>query len=963
MYNKKHTIKEGGFAAIAAILSVLALILILSSAFLHTTLINARSLFGQIDSVQGLYASESGVEDAIHRIRSNLNIVSPTTITVGGATAQTTITTVGNTRTIVSDGSRNSATRKSEATLTLSASEVDFFYGVQVGEGGVEMGANSQITGSIYSNGHVVGATNARVTGDLWVAGGANPVLGTSWETQNTDLTFGTTVGSTLSTVDSTGDTGEYTSLALGSDGFGRISYMDNTNDDLRYARCTNADCSSSVLTAVETSGSIYEVTSLALDSNDYAHITYYHDGNDDQKYARCANADCTGPTLTVVESAGNVGDTSAVKLGSDGFARIAYFQDTDGDVKFARCTNADCTTRVVNMVDATGYSGEWLSLALGSNGNARISYYDATAGELKFARCLDADCATKNITVVDTAGDVGKYNSLALDNSNFGRISYFDETSDDLKFARCANEDCTSVTVTTVDSAGTQGHYTSLALGADGFARISYYNSSNGDLKFMRCTDADCTTPVITTVDNGSTVGKYSSLVLGADGFGRISYHDDSNGDLKFVRCIDADCTGPTQRADVAQSFQLAAQNTLRRASLYIKKVGTPSDISIRIMPDEGGRPDNSSGNTIATGTLSASAVTGSYGWVDVSFTTNPVLDANTTYWLMADTTLDANNYWIWGEDNTDAYAQGTGKHTTDWTAGGTWPIIGGDLNFRIWVGGSDTSITDVIVDGDVHANSIVTSSVCGDAYYQSIDASSLTFLNAPTGTCPSPTTNGTAYPGSADPPLSSMPISQANITLWRGDATAGGVIVGDYTVSTDVSLGPKEITGDLLMTANNKVLTITGTVWVRGNVDISNGSSVRCDAAYGANSCIVLADGSVHTSNNGAFSGSGSVGSYIMLLTTLECDGSAATSPGGQPCGHHNGAADVHNQAAGVIFYATDGLINLHNGADVAEATAYKLRLDNTATVTYEQGIANASFSSGPSAGWEIGNWKEIP
>ena len=262
------------------------------------------------------------------------------------------------------------------------------------------------------------------------------------------------------------------------------------------------------------------------------------------------------------------------------------------------------------------------------------------------------------------------------------------------------------------------------------------------------------------------------------------------------------------------------------------------------------------------------------------------------------------------------------------------------------------------MIVTGIAKANTITNSKICGDAYYQTIDTDSLNFLNTPTNpTCADPLTNGTAYPGSPDAPQANMPISQANINQWKEEAQVGEPITGDYDISTDVSLGPKEITGNLNMTSNNKTLTITGTIYVHGNIDISNGSTIKCDASYGADSCIILADGWIHLSNNGIFSGSGTTGSFLMMLTTLACTGVPVAG-----CGHHDGAIDVHNNALGVIFYASNGMINLHNGVNITEAVAYKLRIDNTAVITYNQGLADSSFSSGPSAGWQISDWKEI-
>lgn len=119
-----------------------------------------------------------------------------------------------------------------------------------------------------------------------------------------------------------------------------------------------------------------------------------------------------------------------------------------------------------------------------------------------------------------------------------------------------------------------------------------------------------------------------------------------------------------------------------------------------------------------------------------------------------------------------------------------------------------------------------------------------------------------------------------------------------------------------------------------------------------------MVISDKYIGISNNGTFRGSGQSGSYLMLLTTSNCDGSFSSPD----CNSNNSAIDLHNQAVGVIFYAPNGMIFLHNGVNITEATGYKLKLDNTASITYDQGLANAQFSSGPGASWQINNWKEV-
>ena len=279
--------------------------------------------------------------------------------------------------------------------------------------------------------------------------------------------------------------------------------------------------------------------------------------------------------------------------------------------------------------------------------------------------------------------------------------------------------------------------------------------------------------------------------------------------------------------------------------------------------------------------------------------------------------------------------------------------------------------SVDEMEVWGTVRANTITDTEICGNAYYQSIDADSLDFLNDPSSpTCSAPLTPGTANPGSSNSPVVALPITDAQIQGWKNDAEAGGIINGncgdsgasgcDIPNNGTLSLGPKKINGNLVLTSR-QTLVVTGTLYFTGNIDIdsSSGAIVRCSAGFGASSCIIIADGWVHIQNNATFQGSGTAGSYIMLLSTIAgCNGGGQTAP----CTHHNAGMDLHNNATGAIFYVPDSMINLHNGVNVSEITAYKLRLDNNAVITYESGLANAQFSSGPSGGWDIISWEEI-
>jgi hypothetical protein len=199
------------------------------------------------------------------------------------------------------------------------------------------------------------------------------------------------------------------------------------------------------------------------------------------------------------------------------------------------------------------------------------------------------------------------------------------------------------------------------------------------------------------------------------------------------------------------------------------------------------------------------------------------------------------------------------------------------------------------------------------------------------------------------ADPAPAAMPITQAMTDKWKADAALGETITGDLTISQPTSLGPKKITGNLAINAD---LTITGTIYVMGNITTQNGAKVSLSSSYGAQGGIIIADGRVTLSNNVQFSGSGTAGTYILLITTSAC-------PAG--CSGLN-AMEILNNVGAVLVSAQNGTVHLNNNVTLNEVVGNKIIIDNSAVINYLSGLANENFSSGPSGGWNIESWKEI-
>ena len=98
-----------------------------------------------------------------------------------------------------------------------------------------------------------------------------------------------------LKTLDSAGNTVQDTSIAIGADGFPVISYSDWTNRYLRLAKCGDASCSpaSVTLRTLDSTGAVGEYTSIAIGADGFPVVSYYDYTNGDLKVAKCANVQC----------------------------------------------------------------------------------------------------------------------------------------------------------------------------------------------------------------------------------------------------------------------------------------------------------------------------------------------------------------------------------------------------------------------------------------------------------------------------------------------------------------------------------------------------------------------------------------------------------------------------------------------------------------------------------------------
>jgi Tfp pilus assembly protein PilX len=176
--NKKN---NRGFAAILVVIVLMCLILIVAFSLSAVLITKNRTSKNMILSAQSYYSAESGVEDGILRVAKNYNWTAINNFMLDNASINQNITQNGNVTTIETLSSYSNNFRKLTTSLTVNMTSIQFHYGVQVGEGGLEMNNGSKVDGSagnvgnMYSNGPIKGYGSAEITGDAIVATGMSP--------------------------------------------------------------------------------------------------------------------------------------------------------------------------------------------------------------------------------------------------------------------------------------------------------------------------------------------------------------------------------------------------------------------------------------------------------------------------------------------------------------------------------------------------------------------------------------------------------------------------------------------------------------------------------------------------------------------------------------------------------------------------------------------------------------------
>ena len=323
-------------------------------------------------------------------------------------------------------------------------------------------------------------------------------------------------------------DVGLWTSIAVDGSNLPSISYMSEKYDDLKYAKHTASGWkTTNVSEELGRKDDLEGVfTSLVMDSSGRPHISYLDFSVAGNYKLRYATASTQGVwSSTGVDHGNKIGyDTSIAINNTSSTLIISYYDGGNGHLKFATTSGSGWS---VNGFADSFDVGRYTSTAYDLNNNAGITFYSPANGGFYYRHW---NGSAWEASLIDESGNVGISTSLDISNGGFPHISYGNAVGSTLKHATSVGELWSTGVVV---SANSVGEYSSLKLDSSARPHIAFYDRTNGDLKYTYWSGGWYHSEVDTA---DADVGQYVSLVIDNIGRAHISYYDSSNGDLKYA-------------------------------------------------------------------------------------------------------------------------------------------------------------------------------------------------------------------------------------------------------------------------------------------------------------------------------------------------------------------------------------------------------------------------------------------
>ena len=392
------------------------------------------------------------------------------------------------------------------------------------------------------------------------------------------------------------------TSLSMMKHLISRINpdWFELTKDVAMSPTATPTNAGGAIPTSIlESTGEVGRGTSLAIDANGYKHVTYFDDTNYVLKYATDASGSWVNITLNTI-TYHQQSSSSSIVIDSGGVLHVAY-SGASGNLTYATCSST-CTSNAswtfVEIDDSGSASGS-PSLAIDSNNTMHISYIEYNVGTtpetLKYATC-SASCTTasswSNITV-DNSFNTANHADIAIDSNDGLHISYFKQTYSNpgYYYATCTSSCNATSSWNTLGlgwGAGLSGlNPTSIVVDSNDVVHFasSYFSGSSGGNGFsIRSCSASCTT--------GSSAWSSSQVDTSSAYFtiGYISIVVDSNDGLHIAYGIHGqNVDSALHYASCSSSCPSGSSSTSSWSITEIDGTVEAGTISIAIGPNDG--------------------------------------------------------------------------------------------------------------------------------------------------------------------------------------------------------------------------------------------------------------------------------------------------------------------------------------------------------------------------------------
>ena len=375
-------------------------------------------------------------------------------------------------------------------------------------------GADVPRTVLVANNGFLLEMSASLVPATAYRATLASTVQATTGAMLGTPVTWTfTTRGFQTFALDSGRTNGYSGDLGLARDGTGGLHavYADSLRGDLFYVTCPS-NCTlpaSWRLVALDTLGNIGSSSSVAVGSDNRVHITYR---DDRQQLPRLRYATCLAPCAdlasfrfaTIDQSSLGVGVAPQIVVGADGSINITYYDFVSAFLRYAECSAADCAVDAnwsVGTIDNGPFVGQTSALQVNAAGLRQVVYQDSLVRRLRYAVCT-ANCAAVGAWLVSdiSAGDEGKEPSLALGNNGTLFLTYYAALTGDLIYGECLSS-CsipTSWARTALATPGLVGRGSQISVNARNRRQVIYADEGGAALRYATCVN-NCTT---TTAD-----------------------------------------------------------------------------------------------------------------------------------------------------------------------------------------------------------------------------------------------------------------------------------------------------------------------------------------------------------------------------------------------------------------------------------------------------------------------------